>query len=135
MSDEPGSPAPPAGRFARRQRIRKRPEFQQVFERGSRLHSRYFTLLVLPNGGGMSRLGIVASRKVGGAVERNRSKRLIREMFRQQPVERAPGIDAVVIPRREALQAPFPELAQDFRTLWRRGSERIRVTARPSAPR
>lgn len=132
MSPEPGPPASRPFRFTRRQRIRKRPEFQQVFDTGSRLHSRYFTLLVLPNAGGTSRLGIVASRKLGHAVERNRAKRLIREMFRQQRHGRAGGLDAVVIPRREVLQAPFSEIAQDFKNLWRRASERVVAVARTS---
>ena len=46
-----------------------------------------------------TRLGITASRKVGGAVERNRAKRLVREFFRLHRAKLQPGSDIVVIVR------------------------------------
>jgi ribonuclease P protein component len=103
--------------------VRRRGDFQQVFEQGSRFHSRFFTLVLLRTGRTASRLGIVASRKLGGAVDRNRAKRLIREMFRQ--IQDSQGVDAVVIPRRELLAAPFSDCTNDFKTLWRRGTQRM----------
>lgn len=47
-----------------------------------------------------TRLGITASRKIGGAVQRNRAKRLVREAFRASGELFAPGIDLVVIVRK-----------------------------------
>lgn len=111
-------------------RVRRRREFQDVFERGSRVHGRYFTILVLPSLLPTSRLGIVASRKFGGAVARNRAKRLIREMFRKiLPVYGGPAVDVVVIPRRELLDTPFSALDRDFLTVWRRGTGRVSATS------
>ena len=72
----------PSHLFTKTQRVRRRGEFQQVFKNGYRVGSRYFTLLLAPNAGPMPRLGIVASKKLGDAVRRNRAKRLIRELFR-----------------------------------------------------
>jgi ribonuclease P protein component len=118
-----------ARRFSREHRVRRRTEFQQVFEQGTRHHGRFLTLLVLPNGRAAARLGIVASRKLGDAVQRNRAKRLIREMFRHSPGRRW-GVDAVVIPRRELLDASFLDLTHDFRSVWRRAADRVVAHAR-----
>jgi ribonuclease P protein component len=113
--------------FPSERRIRKRREFSSVFDRGQRIHGRFFTFLLLQTPLDRSRLGIVASRKIGGAVQRNRAKRLIREMFRTEVrlSESTAAIDLVVIPRRELLDAEFPAATQDFRNTLRRGLDRL----------
>ena len=113
----------PTRGFTRAQRVRRRSEFQHVFDTGWRVSSRYFTLLMAPGGSATARLGIVASRKLGDAVRRNRAKRLIRELFRHQDPSPAP-VDVVVIPRRELFDAPFTDLERDFRAVFRRGLSR-----------
>jgi ribonuclease P protein component len=116
--------------FPRQRRIRKRREFSSVFDAGQRIHGRFFTFLLLQTTLDRSRLGIVASRKIGGAVQRNRAKRLIREMFRTEVrlssrVVVDVSIDLVVIPRRELLDAEFKAALQDFRSTLRRGLDRF----------
>jgi ribonuclease P protein component len=82
-------------------------------------------MLLVENGRRSPRLGIVASRKLGDAVARNRAKRLIREIFRVNVQPDGPGVDLVVIPRRDLLTASFASLTQDFRQVWRRASRVI----------
>src|SRR5436189_6414511 len=95
-------------------RIRRRGEFQRVFDGGRRAHGRYLTIIAAPAPGPDSRLGIVASKKLGGAVVRNRAKRLIREVFRTQT---SPDLasDLVIIPKAAALQVVAAEVVNDYR--------------------
>ena len=110
-----------SSRFPRARRVRRRAEFQRVFDAGHRVQGRYFTLLVAPNDSEGIRLGIVASRKLGGAVLRNRAKRLIREVFRRsQPLPGRQDVDVVVIPRRELFDAAYSTLESDFRATYQR---------------
>jgi ribonuclease P protein component len=102
-------------RFRRAERIRRRAEYQQVYEHGVRAHGRYSTLFILPNNLPIGRLGIAATRKLGGAVVRNRAKRLVREIFRRNHL--APGFDVVVVPKRELLDATLDVLESDYRSL------------------
>jgi ribonuclease P protein component len=99
--------------FRPAERIRRRAEYQQIYERGARVHSRYCTMFVLGNELSIGRLGIAASRKLGGAVQRNRAKRLIREIFRRNKL--APGFDIVVVPKREVLDTSLTVLEADYR--------------------
>ena len=75
----------------------------------------------MPNALGHDRLGIVASRRMGGAVARNRAKRRIREIFRQRDgnaraTDGRRALDLVVIARREAATAPFAEIEKELVT-------------------
>ena len=112
--------------FRPAERIRRRADFQQVYERGSRVHSRYCTLFILANTCTVGRLGIAATRKLGGAVKRNRAKRLIREVFRRNKL--ADGFDVVVVPKRDLLDASLTVLETDYRSILERA---LRQRGRP----
>ena len=93
-------------------RVRRRPEFERAYNTGVRIHGRFMTVFVVANGTATSRLGVSATRKLGSAVERNRAKRLARELFRRRKL--AAGVDIIVVPRREMLDAPFASLESDY---------------------
>jgi ribonuclease P protein component len=111
-ASRPGPPPPAERRFRRHQHIRQRADFQQVYDRGRKQQGRYMIVFTLPRDGQPSRLGIAATRKLGGAVERNRAKRLVRELFRHHPVP--DGFDIVVVPRRSLCDAPFASLEAEY---------------------
>ncbi|HKO09972.1 MAG TPA: ribonuclease P protein component [Alphaproteobacteria bacterium] len=74
------------------------------------------------------RLGLTASRKVGGAVERNRARRRLREAARLLlPAGAEPGYDLVLVARAATLRRPFAALVEDLRT----ALERLRVARGP----
>ena len=99
---------PRSQRFPRALRLRKRGQFLATQRRGRRIHHDALIIYMSANRGGPVRLGITASRKVGGAVVRNRIKRLLREAFRTHPLRDQRGFDLVLVARKEA---PPPTLA------------------------
>jgi ribonuclease P protein component len=117
------------------ERVRRRPEFERAYNTGVRIHGRLMTVFAVPNGTERPRIGVAATRKLGSAVIRNRAKRLARELFRRHKV--ASGLDIVIVPRREMLDASFANVESDFlAVLERRGRERQRAAApRGSRPR
>jgi ribonuclease P protein component len=98
--------ARPTGEFRHTDRLRRPAEFQRVSREGRRVAEPAFLLLVAPSAeagsGAQQRLGITVSRRVGGAVARNRVKRRVREWFRRARCGLRPGIDLVVIGRSAA---------------------------------
>ena len=106
-------------RFSSKVRLKARPEFLAVQEHGTRVASVYVTVLGIANSRPYDRLGLIASRKFGNAVARNRAKRRLREVFRRHEPDTTgerglKGLDLVAIPRRAILEAPFAAVDADF---------------------
>jgi ribonuclease P protein component len=117
--------------LARPERVRRRPEFERAYNDGARIHGRFMTIFVIPNGQSSSRFGVAATRKLGSAVERNRAKRLAREVFRRHKI--AAGLDIILVPRREILDAPFATVEADYLALLNR-RDRERSGSRDRRP-
>jgi ribonuclease P protein component len=100
-------PRPVASRGrAKRGRLSRSAEFERVYRQGRSVGNRFLVLYAFPRTGDAAaegpRLGLSVSRKVGGAVDRNKVKRLLREAFAGE-AERVPtDHDVVVVARPEA---------------------------------
>lgn len=101
-------------RFPRSCRLRSRREFVEVYSKGHRVGSSSFTIFGLSNNLGQCRVGLTVSRKIGGAVTRNRVKRTLREIFRLRKAEMPPDLDLVVNTYRSIREKSFRELEEEF---------------------
>ena len=84
----------------RRSRLRCANDVRMVYENGRAWRHQLLVLLARPNGLNSSRVGVSASRKVGGAAVRNRSKRLMREAARHLYAQIEPGWDIMLVARK-----------------------------------
>jgi ribonuclease P protein component len=91
-------------RSSRRGRLSRSAEFERVYRHGRSTANRHLVLYSFPNPSAETpRVGLSVSRKVGGAVERNKVKRLLREAFARHEDELPQGHDLVVVARPDAL--------------------------------
>lgn len=102
----------------RSERILRREEFTRVYDTGARIRGQFATVFVLRNGLDRARLGIAATKKLGGAVIRNRAKRVVRDVFRRNKL--ASGHDIVVVPHRRLLDARQGYFEAEFRHILER---------------
>lgn len=84
--------------FRKEERIHRKRDFERALKEGRRFKGRGFTLVILRrNDLSCRRIGIIVSRKVKGAVRRNRTKRLVREYFRLNKEKFPSSSDIIVI--------------------------------------
>ena len=97
----------------RRLRLRREAEVRQVRSRGKAFADGPLVARVLPNGSAppQNRYAVVAGKRAGGAVQRNRLKRLVREAIRHWHPRLAPGHDVVVIVRGTVEELPSYDVA------------------------
>ena len=118
--------------FRPEDRLRTGPEFQRVFRGGLRVDGPLFLLLVIDSTAGRHRLGLAVGRKVGGAVRRNRAKRLLRDSFRRLRPEAQPHLDLVVVAKPDIVGKTQAEVDHEFRQRLQRLT-RVRARRPPVA--
>lgn len=91
-------------------------QFRRLYHRGKSVVTPTMVIYVSKNRLGRNRLGITAGKKVGCAVERNRAKRRLRELFRISQEDLCQGFDFCIVARTYTGKAPYQKLLRDFRS-------------------
>jgi ribonuclease P protein component len=104
----------------RRYRVRSNARFQEIRQKGRSLSNDLAVLCALPNGLPYSRFGFSVSARIGGAVQRNRIKRQLREAVRLRMAEVSPGWDVIFIARRPIRDARYEQMDRACARLLRR---------------
>jgi len=97
--------------------LQKNRDFQHVYKKGKSSGSKYLVVIVLKNNRGLNRLGISASKKVGHAVQRNRTRRRLKEAYRLLEQHVRSGHDIVILPRAGSADAAYATLASQLKHL------------------
>jgi len=101
-------------RFPKRARLTKRSEFLRLSREGKKVTTPHFIVICKANDRKLNRLGVTVSAKVGGAVVRNRIKRLLREFFRTRQNSLLVQRDLLVIARKGAGELSQAELTREL---------------------
>ena len=107
-------PHRPRQRLRRSQRVTRTADFTAAYDQGRRWVGRYMVLWLRQGPDAALRLGVVAGRKVGGAVQRARAKRRLREVYRTHRSLLSGERDVILVARRQALEAPWPDMIREF---------------------
>lgn len=112
----------------RRERLTRPGAFRAVVARGRSYRGRFLSLYFLPRSSGPTRLGVSAGKKVGGAVQRNRAKRLLREAFRALKERLDGAYYVVLVARPETARVGLSAVRGELESLMRRA----RIVAQPA---
>jgi ribonuclease P protein component len=104
----------------RRFRLTRTTDFKRVRRFGRSFAHPLVVLVVLPDEAGKLRFGITAGKSVGGAVQRNRAKRILRSVLRPLLLRSSSGWHAVLIARKPILDAPFTDVQSATQMLLKR---------------
>ena len=113
----PGPPGSPNRGLSRAQRISRSAHFQEAYDQGRKQVGRFMVLYLRTGDGAALRLGVVASRRVGKAHERNRARRLLREAYRRNRYRFQGTTDVILIARASVSQAAYSDVETDLLTV------------------
>jgi len=106
--------------FPRSRRLAKQHDFKRLYRTGLKKTNRYLTVYTSPVQGRQGKVGIVAGKRLGSAVERNRIRRILRETFRTSQHQISDQTDIAIVVKSPALDLPHHELAEQLLQLLRK---------------
>jgi ribonuclease P protein component len=101
-------------------RLRRSAEFERMRAEGRSWRHPLLTVSVAPNQLDHNRYGFIASRRLGGAVVRNRTRRVLRDIVRKLNPTLRSGFDVVIIARDEIVSQPYSKVLEALGGLLRR---------------
>jgi ribonuclease P protein component len=100
-------------KFPRAARLLKHADFNRVYRQGYRHFSSHMTVFYLRQADGGARIGFTVGRVLGGAVERNRIRRRLREAVRRRRSGLKVAVNVVINPKKSVLTVGFPVLLEE----------------------
>jgi len=119
----------PATKFARSLRLLKHTDFRRVYDDGQRLFSPHMTAFFLARGSGGPRIGFTVGKVLGGAVERNRIKRRMREAVRRECYRLPASVYVVFNPKKSVAKLDFEKLSGEVSRTFQTVAGKLGVVA------
>lgn len=100
--------------------LKKNHEFKRLYSKGKSAASLCVVVYCRRNGMAENRLGVTVSKKLGGAVSRNRVRRRLKEIYRTNEDKLSPGHDIIIVARMRSRFAGYREIESSVLTLFRK---------------
>lgn len=100
--------------------LRKKKEFTLLYNKGKSVGEKCLVLIFRKNGLPYNRKAFVASKKVGGSVQRNRARRLLRESYRSLEKSIKPGYDILFIARKTIVELKYADVKKSMEAATRK---------------
>jgi ribonuclease P protein component len=110
-------------RFTKAARVRQRQDYLRAQALGKRSYTRHFGVTLAPPAAEGPRLGLVVTRRLGKAVQRNRVKRLLREFFRRHRAH-LPAVDLVIMAKKGAAALGYQQVEEELGRLLLSGDKK-----------
>jgi ribonuclease P protein component len=98
--------------------LKKNHEFKRLYNKGKSAASQYVVVYCRQNGRAENRIGFTVSTKIGGAVQRNRIRRRLKEIYRINEEKLSKGYDIVIVSRIKSRYAAYRELESSVLSLF-----------------
>ncbi len=104
-----------------KKKLSKTSEFKKIFSEGKRIEGKNLIIFILKNDHGFNRPGIIIKKETGKAVDRNRTRRWLKEALRQMDKKLSPGYDIIMLAKNSIGKSDYFEICRDLESLFYKG--------------